>query len=85
MMSRFITRTGDGAHPRQRCAHHALDEHVLRVRERVAVRVEDVRVEQVERLRGERVGHPRQNPRIQLRVGVVVRQSVPGAVASGHV
>ncbi len=60
------------AQPDERRAEHALDQHRLRVRQRVAFGKEDVRVEQVERVANDLMRHPREGPLVQHRVAVVV-------------
>ena len=60
------------AQPDERRAEHALDEHRLRVRQRVAFGKENVRVEQVERVADDLMRHPGEGPLVQHRVAVVV-------------
>ncbi len=60
------------AQPDERRAEHALDQHRLRVRQRVAFGKEDVRVEQVERVADDLMRHPGEGPLVQHRVAVVV-------------
>ena len=45
-----------------RRADHAFDDVAFGERERVGVRIEDVRVEQLPRIRGQRMRHPRHDP-----------------------
>ncbi len=58
--------------PLQRRGERAGDDERLRVGERVALRVEDVRVEEVARSARQLVRHPRQHPRDHERIARIV-------------
>ena len=66
------------AAPRQRRPHQRLQDQVIRVRERVAVRVEDVRVEEVQGIGDDLVRHPGHDPFVQDVVGSVVARPDAG-------
>ncbi len=63
---------GRGAEPVQRRAHQRRDDQRFGERERVPLGIEDVPVEEPRRRAWQLVRHPRQNPLVELRVGVVV-------------
>ena len=60
------------ARPRQRRAHQRLDDQVVGIRQRVPFGIEDVRVEQTQRVADELVRDPREDPLVQHRIAVVI-------------
>ena len=69
----------------RRQTEHARDQVVLRVGERVLVRMEDVGVEEARRIRGERVGHPGHAPDAPVPVSGVERPTRSSRNAIGYV
>ena len=68
-----------GAEPVQRGAHQRRDDQRLGEGERVALGIEDVAVEEVRGRARELVRDPRQDPLVQLGVGVVVARQRRGS------
>ncbi len=64
------------AGPEQRDGHHALRNQRLGIGDRPAIRIEDVPVEQVQRIARRLVRDPRHDPFVQHRVAVVVARPV---------
>ncbi len=67
-----------GAAPKQRRAHHGLHDHVLRVGQRVVLRIEDGRLEEAQGRPRQDMRHPRDRPRVERRIIVVEAGEMAG-------
>ena len=65
------------AEPENRRREQRLRDERLGIGERRRLGGEDVAVEEVQRIARQRVRHPRQDPGVQLRVGVVIERFAP--------
>ena len=69
---KVVREDGGAACPQDRRRHHRLYEQVVRVRQRRSLGIEDVGVEQVQRIPHDLMRYPRQRPFVQDRVAGVV-------------